>query len=374
MDFFKSLGGRKRQSKAVTPAAAATTAADTGQQKKAKSCDSLLPSPPQRGQQQQQQPQTPNNGSSPIITGPSFRQVLWESSSSPTDPVSSSSFDTARGGGERSPFDKRCGRPVRGQDGSLHASGGLSGLEIQPRAFGDPWGGGLDSGQPSPLCLNTPAKATTVTTPPDCEDDDDDDDDPEEEEPQSQQQQILAENFAARTHAPKPSLGRRGAIYVSPNRHKTHDRSPSSADRLMQERHSFDENGEISLLRNPPKSEFLGGNMKRWEALLAEQTAAAVALSKTGDSPRQEQQEEDDDGEREPSGIGNRANEEAVEAVRRLGRGEFQTVFSDFERAHTRSATLAQLQRQRTRSPNGEDDDPEQSEESGSSKHRPRSI
>ena len=384
MDFFKSLGGRKRQSKAVTPVAA--TAAETGQQKKAKSADSLLPSPPQRGQQQ---PQSPNHGGSPNITGPSFRQVLWESSSSsPADPVSSSP-DTARGGGERSPFDKRRGRPTGRQDGSLHASGGRSGLEIQPRAFGgDPLGGELESGQPSPLCLNTPARpqqaATAAITPLDCEDDGPDGEDEEEEEeeeaePQSQPQ-ILAENFAARTHAPKPSLGRRGAIYVSPNRQKRHGKSPSSADRLWQERHSFEENGEISLMRDPPKSEFLGDNMKRWEALLAEQTAAA--LSKTGgggESPsqgqeQQQQQQQQDGGEREPSGIGNRANEEAVEAVRRLGRGEFQTVFSDFERAHTRSATLAQLQRQRTRSPNGEDDEPEQSEESGSSKHRPRSI
>ncbi|KAK7991799.1 hypothetical protein PG988_000593 [Apiospora saccharicola] len=218
MEFFKSLGGRKRQSKAVTPAAA--TAVDAGPQKKAKSSDSLLPSSsPQRGQQQ------PNNGSSPNITGPSFRQVLWESSSSAADPLLSSP-DWARGSGDRSPFDKRRGRPNRRQNGSLHASG-RSGLEIQPRAFGDPLGGELDSAQPSPLCLNSPLKppphATIATTPSDCEDGEENDGlEEEEEEPQSQQQQqqILAENFAARTHAPKPSLGRRGAIYVSPNRQK----------------------------------------------------------------------------------------------------------------------------------------------------------
>ncbi|KAK6851301.1 hypothetical protein PG989_014441 [Apiospora arundinis] len=261
--------------------------------------------------------------------------------------------------------------------------------------------GDTDHGEPSPLLLTTPE---------------------EEEEEQHTitnlslnreyqlkrppSQRALAESFAAttRTHSQKPSLGRRGAIYVSPNRQR-HEKSPSSAtvggggvakqehqNQILDEIGEDDRKAASGEHPPPPKSEFLGDNMKRWEALLAQQAAALSSDEKTTKEPQgeeetqtahlpateqqqqhekegEEQEEEDiDDGE--ASGIGNRANEEAVEAVRRLGRGEFQAVFTDFERAHTRSATQ-QIQRQRTRSP---DASSEQSDESGTSKHRPRSI
>ncbi|KAK8045290.1 hypothetical protein PG993_005314 [Apiospora rasikravindrae] len=359
MEFFKSFG-RKRQSKAVTPLAI-PTGAGSGQQPKAKS-NATTPS-------QQQTPNRQNNGSDPPgLTGPSFRQVCW-GSNSPS--YQASSFEGARGGESPfgTPFDRRREVPttnnavIEPPEFNLSAAPS-SGLGIQQKTYYGPLGN-HDSGQPSPLSLDTPEKQQQqyISTPTaSCEVDN--------REPRSQKS--LAENFFARTHAPKPSLGRRGAIYVSPKRER-HEISPSRRADEPIERYSFAEDGvEISLTRNPPKSVFLGNNMKRWETLLAQQTAAALSELAEKEEEEEDQQQEDI-GEGEPSGIGNRANEEAVDAVRRLGRGEFQGAFSDYERAHTRSATLQQLQRQRTRSP-GSDEDSDQSEEPGSSRHRARSV
>ncbi|KAK8084999.1 hypothetical protein PG997_006270 [Apiospora hydei] len=327
MEFFKSFG-KKRQSKAVTPLAI-PTAAGSGQQQKAKDNDTV-PS-------QQQTPNRQHNGSdSPGLTGPSFRQVCW-GSDSPS--YQASSFEAARGG--ESPF----GTPFDKRRGDLSTTNSNSVIEPPEFNLSVARGPGLGIHQKNcygPLgyhdsdsrhhCSWTPLKSSSSNN----------------------------------------NKNNMGAIYVSPKRERQ-EISPSAADEAI-ERHSFAEDGEeIRLTRDPPKSIFLGNNMKRWETLLAQQTAAALSeMAGEEEEEEEEQHREDIRGEGEPSGIGNRANEEAVEAVRRLGRGEFQAVFSDFERAHTRSATQ-QFQRRRTRPPNT-DEDSDQSEASRVSKHRSRSI
>ncbi|KAK8069723.1 hypothetical protein PG994_006339 [Apiospora phragmitis] len=357
MEFFRSFG-RKRQSKAVTPLIA--IAADAGQQQEAKSNDSLL---------SQQPPNRQSNGSDPGITGPTFRQVCWESNGS-SGPASPS--EAARGG-ERSPFDNRReglfavnNKLLAKNQESTNSNNNLRvtrspGLEIQPKVYYGPLGG-HDSGQPSPLSLATPEKQDAATF---------SSGEVEDREPRSRQ--ILAESLATWTHAPKPSLGRRGAIYVSPNRQR-HEKSPSTSVDAANGRHSFDddEDGlERELDLGFSQAAALRGSITTTEEEEPPE-AAATPLAEQQKRRDEAEEEEENDREPEPSGIGNRANEEAVEAVRRLGRGEFQAMFSDFERAHMRSATQ-QIQRQRTRSPNaGEESDP--SEESGSLRHRSRSI
>ncbi|KAK8121028.1 hypothetical protein PG999_005148 [Apiospora kogelbergensis] len=393
MEFFKSFG-RKRQSKAVTPlAAAATTTAvvvDTGQHPKAKSDESL---PPQQQGRRNQQQQVNGSSTSISITGPAFRQVRWgESTSSPTSSNPVSLPETAGGcGEERSPSDKGRQGPITATANSnsparlddckirITRSSSLESLTQQHHHFYSPIGD-TDYGEPSPLFLTTPEKdhyiATSLS-------------DHEDQLEPLPSPRPLVESFAidVRTHSQKPSLGRRGAIYVSPKRQR-HEKSLSllvggSAKEEHRGRILDDINGSRSVPASrdpsPPKSAFLGNNIKRWEALLAQQTAALEEVQATVSSMmgRQVQQggEEEEQGiidNGEPSGIGNQANEEAVEAVRRLGRGEFQAVFTDFERAHTRSATQ-QIQRQRTKSPDAIAS-AEQTNESVTSRHRSRSI